>query len=92
MHGTKATAADIAGSYIARGWAPIPIPAGTKAPKIDGWERLRISESDLARYFGAGYNIGVLNGEPSGWLIDVDLDHPLARELYSQEDRERWLR
>jgi putative DNA primase/helicase len=40
---------------------------------------------DLPRHFNcAPQNIGVLLGEPSGWLIDVDLDHPLAVELAAQ--------
>ena len=74
-------AENIASDYIARGWAVIPVPAKTKAPRIDGWEQLRISKTEVPQYFRANSNIGVLNGGPSKWLVDVDLDHPLAREL-----------
>ncbi len=78
---TNSNACSVALSYIARGWAPIPIPFRTKVPKGNGWERLRISVTDVPKYFTTSSNIGVLNGEPSGWLVDIDLDHPLAREL-----------
>jgi Bifunctional DNA primase/polymerase, N-terminal len=73
--------AETARQYLARGWAAIPIPPRSKAAKITGWVNLRITEADLTEYFRDDSNIGVLNGEPSGWLIDIDLDHPLAREL-----------
>lgn len=71
----------IAGKYVARGWRVVPIPPKTKAPRVDGWERLRILEPELHKHFRPNNNIGVLNGEPSGWLVDVDLDHPVARQL-----------
>jgi putative DNA primase/helicase len=71
----------VAGNYIGRGWAPIPLRARTKIPIIDEWEKLRITKPELPEYFRADANIGNLLGEPSGWLVDVDLDHPLALEL-----------
>jgi hypothetical protein len=67
--------------YLARGWAVIPIPTREKKPVIKVWENLRITESQLDLYFIGNSNIGVLTGEPSVWLIDVDLDHQFAREL-----------
>ncbi len=60
--------------YRARGFAPIPVPAGTKVPVLKGWQTLRLSEADLPRHFHGTGNIGLLLGEPSGWLVDVDLD------------------
>ena len=43
---------------------------------------LAVDGSDLMRELGLppGKGIGVLLGEPSGWLVDVDLDCPEARE------------
>ena len=41
---------------------------------LKGWTDLRLSESDLPAHFNGTGNIGVLLGEPSGWLVDVDLD------------------
>jgi hypothetical protein len=68
--------------YRDRGWAVIPVPYRTKKPVITGWERLRLSDHQLGHYFGGRpQNIGVLLGKPSGGLIDIDLDHPLAVEI-----------
>ena len=68
--------------YLQRGWAVIPVPFRSKNPGFKGWERLRISTETVGQYFnGEPQNIGVLLGEPSGWLIDVDLDHAALRGL-----------
>jgi len=72
---------DIARDYLKRGWSVIPVPYRDKKPIIDAWQTLRLTEDDLPRYFAAKSNIGGLNGEPSGWRIDVDLDHPIALEI-----------
>ncbi|MCC7408907.1 MAG: bifunctional DNA primase/polymerase, partial [Phycisphaeraceae bacterium] len=69
-------------TYCRRGWAVIPIPYRSKNPGLEGWQRLRLREEDLAGHFGGGpQNIGVLLGEPSGWLVDVDLDHRRCVEM-----------
>jgi hypothetical protein len=76
------TAREIARDYARRGWSVIPIPSGTKAPTISRWQNLRLKENDIPKRFnGKPQNVGVLLGEPSDWLIDVDLDHPLAVQL-----------
>lgn len=63
--------------YCRRGWSPVPIPHRSKNPGIRRWEQLRIKADDVPSYFTSEtQNIGILLGEPSGWLIDVDLDHP----------------
>ncbi len=73
-----ATAVD----YHNRGYCPIPIPFQQKAPKLDKWQAKRWNSIDEVRQnFSQLSNIGVLLGEPSGHLIDVDLDHSLAVEL-----------
>lgn len=72
----------IASDYVSRGWSVVPVPFRSKAPIIDGWQSLRLAESQLDRYFGRdAQNIGILLGEPSGSLIDVDLDHEKAVAL-----------
>ena len=64
-----------ANDYIKRRWSVVPIPYKAKAPEIKGWQDLRISENEVDSYFKAKrQNVGVLLGEPSGWLVDVDLD------------------
>jgi hypothetical protein len=76
---TVAQPATIAADYVARGWAPIPIPHKQKRPTVEGWQRLRVTGETVARYFnGDAQNIGVLLGEASGGLTDVDLDCPQA--------------
>ena len=65
---------EIARQYLRRGWAPVPIPAGQKKPVIKGWPDLHITPETVPNYFGDKSNIGLILGEPSGWLVDVDLD------------------
>jgi hypothetical protein len=54
--------------------APVPNYPRTKRPVGEGWEKLRVTESDIERLFTSGSNIGLLLGEPSGGLVDGDLD------------------
>lgn len=71
--------------YKARGFYCVPIPTGEKGPRISGWQNLRLEEEALADAFTARTgNVGLVLGEPSGWLVDVDLDCPEAIELASQ--------
>ena len=81
----ETTSLDIARALHGRGYAVVPIPAGKKSPTGDEWQRLRITENDLPRFFcGGPRNVGVLLGEPSNGLVDVDLDVPEA-ELLADE-------
>jgi Bifunctional DNA primase/polymerase, N-terminal len=76
---------DVAIRYVRRGWAVLPVPHASKDPGFRGWPELRLTERQLADNFnGQPQNIGVLLGEPSDWLVDVDLDHPRALELADQ--------
>ncbi|NLG84125.1 MAG: hypothetical protein GX493_05875 [Firmicutes bacterium] len=73
---------ETARGYLARGWRVIPVPLKEKGLTEQGWQKLRLTEEDLPEHFGREpRNIGVLLGEPSGWLIDVDLDDPAAVKL-----------
>lgn len=74
----------MARTYLRRGWKVIPIPARTKAPILAGWQNLKLTEADLTVYFSSASNIGILLGEPSGWLVDVDLDSPETVGLADQ--------
>src|SRR5271155_5040461 len=60
--------------HLSRGWQPIPIPGGEKAPRFKNWPDLRVTESNVRQHFPGRCNIGLLTGEPSGGLVDVDLD------------------
>ena len=59
-----------------RGLRVVPVPHRSKNPGFRGWQHLRIDEDELKDHFdGRPQNIGVLLGEPSDWVVDVDLDH-----------------
>lgn len=60
--------------YHRRGWAVVPIPARSKAPKAAGWDKRIFRADKLGRVFGAGDNIGVILGPRSAGLVDIDLD------------------
>lgn len=57
----------------------VPVPFGQKGCFLKGWQNLRLGESDLATHFSGQSNLGILLGEPSGGLVDVDLDHELCK-------------
>jgi hypothetical protein len=68
------TPLEAAGAYLEKGWHSVPIPAKQKRPVLDGWPTLRLGAADLPEYFDGRGNVGLLTGEPSGGLIDIDLD------------------
>lgn len=78
MMGGAVEAAEL---YASRGLCTVPNARGTKRPTRKGWTDLRLGVEDAPRYFEEGQNIGLLLGEPSGWLVDVDLDCPEAVEV-----------
>jgi hypothetical protein len=66
---------EIALAYIARGWAPIPIPHKAKKPTLKLWQNLGITAETARQYFsGNPQNVGVQQGAASRGLTDVDLD------------------
>lgn len=79
-----ATPLDAAREYVRRGWCVVPIPFKQKRPVIKGWEQLRLTDADLAEYFDQPANIGLILGEPSSGLVDVDLDCVEARAIASK--------
>ena len=73
---------DVARSYIARGWNPVPVPFKAKKPVGDAWQKRTITLQNVERYFNTGpQNIGVQLGPKSGGLADVDLDSREAIDL-----------
>ena len=67
--------------YLERGWKVIPIPPRQKNPIIKNWQNLHLTQEEVRQFFSTSCNLGVLLGEPSGWLVDIDIDHPLAAQL-----------
>ena len=69
----------IARRLIERGFTPVPIPHRSKAPTLRDWPQLRLTAEEAVEHFnGAPQNIGILLGEASGNLVDIDLDCPEA--------------
>jgi len=68
--------------YLEQAVAPIPVPFKTKKPVLDEWQTLRLARETVAEYFnGAPQNIGMLLGEASHGLVDIDHDCPEAVAL-----------
>lgn len=78
----RKSAEEAAAEYLQRGWAVIPVKFQSKNPGFDEWQNLRLTESSVGKHFdGSPQNVGVLLGEPSDWLVDVDLDHAVGVSL-----------
>jgi len=67
-------------NFRQRGWWCVPLRAGGKSPARRDWTKLRLEPE----VFPDPGNIGIILGEPSGWLVDVDLDCDEAIELADQ--------
>jgi putative DNA primase/helicase len=63
------------------GFAVIPLPRGSKKPTLPEWEKLRLTEDQLPGAFAGDCNGAILNGEPSGNRVDIDLDSSEAIAL-----------
>lgn len=50
----------------------------TKGPSYPEWNKLRLHEEDIGQVIDETDGISLLVGEPSGGLVDVDLDSPEA--------------
>ena len=65
--------------YLERGFAPLPLPRGSKKPELEDWPNFRVTVDTLDGKFDGG-NVGLLLGTASGGLTVVDLD---SREAYA---------
>lgn len=68
----------IAKELLVRGVHTYPVRPGEKAPKGRNWQQKRLDADSIDEEFGPTSNILRLNGEPSGWQVDVDCDTPEA--------------
>jgi hypothetical protein len=60
---------------------PVPIVRGEKMPIGKDWQTKLYSHPDIEHVFSHECSIGVMLGEPSNGLVDIDLDCPEAIEL-----------
>ena len=78
--------------YTRNGLGVIPVPYKEKGPRLNDWPNLRIEEEDIPTFFnGEPLNIGVLLGEPSNGLTDIDLDCIEAVKLAPVFLGETWM-
>lgn len=76
--------AENAREYLAMGWQPIPLRSRSKNPDDrKGWQNERWTAADVPEKFLPNLNIGLLLGEASNGLTDIDLDCPEAIALAS---------
>ncbi len=70
-------------NLMGRGFAPVPIPHKQKSPIIRSWSKYKMTIENVDKDFPVNkdMNVGVLNGKPSGNIIDVDIDHPTALDF-----------
>jgi hypothetical protein len=79
---SNVTPLQIALDLVQQGFSVVPVAYRSKRAYLDDWSNLRITTEDLPNYFGSKpINIGVLLGEASGDLVDVDLDCEEAMTL-----------
>jgi hypothetical protein len=66
--------------HAARRWVPVPLVHRGKRPVLPEWSRLTHGTADVSALFPENQerNLGISLGEPSGGLVDVDLDAPEA--------------
>ena len=64
-------------AYTAKGWKCLPIEPKSKIIRRNAWQTTTFGPEEFK---GLG-NIGVQMGAVSGNLIDIDLDHPIARKI-----------
>lgn len=67
--------------YWQEGFQPVPIQDDSKRPppELGDWTKFRVtSEDDIRKHFSNGNGVGIKLGEPSGDLVDIDLDTPEA--------------
>ncbi|MGD9791123.1 MAG: bifunctional DNA primase/polymerase [Phycisphaerales bacterium] len=60
--------------YVRHGYAVVPLLPRSKRPAVAGWPKLRLTEADLGAFFTENSNIGLILGDASEGLVDVDLD------------------
>jgi len=70
--------------YLRRGLSPVPVPLKEKNPGFTGWQRFKLTADQVDDVFGEPKNIGLLLGDASGGLVDIDVDAPEARRLASR--------
>jgi hypothetical protein len=81
LHDNHNPILEIAQRYVAKGWAVTPVQFRTKRPILKNWQG-GIPAGSLAHHFGSDpVNIGIVLGDPSQGLVDIDIDDPIALQF-----------
>ncbi len=67
--------------YIQHGLAVVPDKPKSKQPAINNWLNAKIALEEVSSVFHEDSNISILLGKPSGGLVCVDIDDPVALQL-----------
>jgi len=67
--------------FISKGYSPIPVLFKEKVPKFKNWPNLKMNADEPKKYFSGSSNIGLLLGDPSNELVDVDFDCEEAKSF-----------
>jgi putative DNA primase/helicase len=70
--------AQTAQQLLKQGWHCIPLQPGEKKPIEAKWQERLIKAEEINQVFTPDRNIGLLLGEPSDWIVDIDCDTPEA--------------
>ena len=73
-HGNPGDTLTYAHEYLDRGFVPIPVEFKSKACTLKDWLNYRVIHDEVETLFRPPCNIGVVLGERSGGLVDIDLD------------------
>lgn len=77
----KADTHRIATELLGMGLKPVRLMPGDKKAIETGWTSRVHDEGTVRAEFKPGENVGALMGEPSGWIVDIDLDAARAPEV-----------
>ena len=64
--------------YIGAGWTPCPVKTRAKQPVYPGWPQTDRSEALNLFEANPGCNIGIVLGDASNGIVDLDLDDMVA--------------
>lgn len=78
LPGRQDSVVDAALAYREKDWQPIPLQTQSKAAIDEAWQEPHIGADEIPRRFETAGGVGLLLGEPSGGLTDLDLDTPEA--------------
>ena len=82
MEEKNSTIIDYVKAYIDMGFRPIPVKYMAKKPTCEGWPKLHVTHENVSEIFlQEETNIGIVLGEASGGLTDVDFDDPDAQRF-----------